>query len=104
MDQLRFVGRVFRRSKNARFFLRVPHIGIARLSLPLVILFIVSTLSGADPTLTQERSKAAKKWIATWTTAPQDVFKGSSTPALVNFAFPNPTTDGVGRRIDHYTR
>ena len=36
--------------------------------------------------------------MATWTTAPQDIFQGSSTPALVNFAFPNPTTDGANNQ------
>jgi hypothetical protein len=42
--------------------------------------------------------QAGKKWAATWTTAPQDVFKGSSTPALVNAAFPNPMTDGANNQ------
>jgi hypothetical protein len=31
---------------------------------------------------------AGKKWVATWTTAPVNTFKGSAAAALVNFAFP----------------
>src|SRR4051812_5389943 len=29
-----------------------------------------------------------RKWAASWTTAPQDVFRGVNAPALANFAFP----------------
>src|SRR5690349_15564325 len=29
-----------------------------------------------------------RKWAASWTTAPQNVFRGVNAPALVNFAFP----------------
>jgi hypothetical protein len=36
--------------------------------------------------------------VATWTTAPQDVVQGSANPALVNFAFPNPTTEGANNQ------
>ena len=34
------------------------------------------------------RGDERKKWVATWTTAPQNIWKGSAAPALVNFAFP----------------
>ncbi len=42
------------------------------------------------------RDRDDRKWVATWTTAPQNVFKGvgaTQTAALVNFAFP-PATGG----------
>jgi hypothetical protein len=34
----------------------------------------------------------SSKWVATWTTAPVNTWKGSTAPALVNFAFPFTTT------------
>jgi hypothetical protein len=39
-------------------------------------------------TQTRTRADERKKWVATWTTSPQDTWKGSAAPALVNFAFP----------------
>jgi hypothetical protein len=50
------------------------------------------------PAFADERGRSEKKWVATWTTAPQDVFQGSSSPALVNFAFPNPTSEGANNQ------
>ena len=38
---------------------------------------------------------AGEKWAATWTTAPQNAFGGS---AALNFAIPNPTTDGANEQ------
>ena len=46
--------------------------------LATLALLLVATSALAEP----------KKWVATWTTAPQNVLKGSAAPALVNFAFP----------------
>jgi hypothetical protein len=37
---------------------------------------------------TANAAKGPRKWAASWTTAPQNTFKGSTAPALVNFAFP----------------
>jgi hypothetical protein len=34
------------------------------------------------------RDRDDRKWAASWTTAPQDVFRGVNAPALANFAFP----------------
>ena len=34
------------------------------------------------------QADGGKKWVASWTTAPSNTFKGSTAPALVNFAFP----------------
>jgi hypothetical protein len=61
---------------------------------------VALTLIGTSlPSSGDERTKPQqKKWAATWTTSPQDVFAGSSTPALVSFAFPNPTTEGANNQ------
>jgi len=99
MDQFRFVGRILRSNANTRLFLRAPQISSTRLLSPLTITALMAaTFSAAYPSLAQERGRSGKKWVATWTTAPQDVFQGSSTPALVNFAFPNPTTEGANNQ------
>src|SRR5579871_56922 len=34
------------------------------------------------------RADEARKWVASWTTAPQNTWKGTTAAALVNFAFP----------------
>jgi hypothetical protein len=50
--------------------------------------FLIASAASAKP--------EPKKWAASWTTAPSDVFKGSGTVqtnALVNWAFPWPTAD-----------
>jgi hypothetical protein len=59
------------------------------------ILLVVAVLSlsagaGAD----RGRGNADRKWVASWTTAPQNIFNGvgaTQTAALVNFAFPAAT-------------
>jgi hypothetical protein len=61
-------------------------------SLSFTNLFFPSAL--AQP-LQGGRGDPDRKWVATWTTAPQDTFKGSSNAALVNFAIPNPLVDGA---------
>jgi GDSL-like Lipase/Acylhydrolase family len=99
MDQFRFVGRILRSNANTRLSVRAPQISSTRFLLPLTITtLMVATFFSAYPSLAQERDRSGKKWVATWTTAPQDVFHGSSTPALVNFAFPNPITDGANNQ------
>jgi GDSL-like Lipase/Acylhydrolase family len=99
MDQFRFAGRILRPNANTRLCVRAPQVSSGRLLLPLAITaLLAATFFLAYPSLAQERDRSGKKWVATWTTAPQDVFKGSSTPALVNFAFPNPTTDGANNQ------
>ncbi len=99
MDQFRFVGRVRRSNANTRPSVRAPQICSTLLLLPLTITALMAAAFwAAQPAFAQERGRSGKKWVATWTTAPQDVFQGSSTPALVNFAFPNPTTDGANNQ------
>src|ERR1700738_2470507 len=99
MDQFRFVGRILRSNANTRLSLRAPQISSTRLLSPLTITALMAaTVWAAHPSLAQERGRSGKKWVATWTTAPQDVFQGSSTPALVNFAFPNPATQGANNQ------
>jgi hypothetical protein len=56
---------------------------------------ILPGIAMISATLSIHAGQPGWKWAASWTTAPQDVFGGSSAPALVNFAFPNPTTVGA---------
>jgi hypothetical protein len=99
MDQFRFVGRIPRSNANTRLSGRASRLfTLFRSSSVTCGLAAVSVLWVADPAFADERGRSDKKWVATWTTAPQDVFSGSSAPALVNFAFPNPTTDGANNQ------
>ena len=50
-------------------------------TLATAALLLLATQAGA-------RADGSKKWVATWTTAPQNAWQGSAAPALVNFAFP----------------
>ncbi|HYZ75053.1 MAG TPA: GDSL-type esterase/lipase family protein [Chthoniobacterales bacterium] len=70
------------------------------MSSPITITALAASIlvSGIYAARAEQQNKRQMKWVATWTTAPQDIFKGSSTPALVNFAFPNPTTDGANNQ------
>lgn len=99
MDPFRFVDRIRRSNTNTRISVRAPRL-FTLLHSVLVIgsLASISLLWIIRPALADERPRPDKKWVATWTTAPQDVFRGSSVPALVNFAFPNPTTDGANNQ------
>jgi hypothetical protein len=67
---------------------------------PLIITVVTAfgILWAVHSSFAQERGRGDRKWVATWTTAPQDVFHGSSTSALVNFAFPDPTTEGANNQ------
>jgi hypothetical protein len=101
MDQFHFVARTRRLNANTRFAARTPRSYLALwqasqlMATALVALNIgIGHLSFGD----ERGGREGKKWAATWTTAPQDVFAGSSTAALVNFAFPNPTTDGANNQ------
>src|SRR5260370_13195357 len=101
MDQFHFVDRMHRLNANTRLAARPPQICLALLRASRIVtpVLVVLTLIGTSlPTFGDERGKQRKKWAAIWTTSPQDVFAGSSTPALVNFAFPNPTTDGANHQ------
>jgi hypothetical protein len=100
MDQFHFVNRM-RLNANTRLAARPPQMWPALLRASQIVtpVLIAFTLIGTSlPGFGDERDKHQKKWAATWTTSPQDVFGGSSTPALVNFAFPNPTTDGANNQ------
>ena len=59
----------------------------------IVSIAIVAAL-GALCFDTAQAAAGGKKWVATWTTAPQNTWKGSAAPALVNFAFPFTATSG----------
>jgi hypothetical protein len=100
MDQFRFVGRICRSNENTRLSGRAPQLRSTLSLLPLLFtpLTAACLLVTARPSFAEEQGKPEKKWAATWTTAPQDIFKGSTTPALVNFAFPNPVTDGANNQ------
>ncbi len=58
---------------------RLRAFGAAALAIAAVLLLA---------TQTRARAGEDRKWVATWTTAPQNNWKGSTAPALVNFAFP----------------
>jgi GDSL-like Lipase/Acylhydrolase family len=60
-----------------------------------LIMLGIALVTGSAPI---QAGQPGWKWAASWTTAPQDVFAGSSTPALVNFAFPDPTTVGASNQ------
>lgn len=101
MDQFHFVDRMHRLNANTRLAARLPQICPALLRVSRIVtsfLVVLTLIETSLPSFGDERGKQRKKWVATWTTAPQDVFAGSSTPALVNFAFPNPTTDGANNQ------
>lgn len=102
MDQFHFVDRMNRLNANTRLAARSPRIGSAllRASQMVTPALVALTLIGTSlPSFGDERGKQPqKKWAATWTSSPQDVFPGSATPALVNFAFPNPSTDGANNQ------
>ncbi len=100
MNQFHFVDHIRRSILHTRLNRCAPQL---RLVLPcsrsiipaLAAITLIGTMSLG---YTQDRVRRDLKWAATWTTAPQDVFRGSSTPALVNFAFPSPTTDGANNQ------
>ncbi len=101
MDQFHFLARTRRLNANTRFAARTPRSCLALwqtsqlMATALVALNIgIGHLSFGD----ERGGRGGKKWAATWTTAPQDVFASSSTAALVNFAFPNPSTDGASNQ------
>jgi hypothetical protein len=105
MEQFNFVDRSTRSNTSTLFAARSPQIGLARFRASQIVTpaLVALTLFGiSHPSLGDEHGKQRpspqKKWAATWTTSPQDVFPGSTTPALVNFAFPNPTTDGANNQ------
>ena len=52
---------------------------------------VLALLALSSRALARDHESADRKWVASWTTAPQNVFKGvgaTQTAALVNFAFP----------------
>jgi hypothetical protein len=53
-----------------------------------IVLAAVLILAGSGAASAKEGGESHRKWVATWATAPQNTFKGSAAPALVNFAFP----------------
>jgi GDSL-like Lipase/Acylhydrolase family len=102
MDQFLFVERIVRPNINTRFAARLPDCccALSRASQRLApVLVALSLLGSVHPGYADDRGQhGGNKWAATWTTAPQDVFPGTSTPALVQFAFPNPTTEGASNQ------
>jgi hypothetical protein len=101
MDESQFVGRRSR-SNALTHPVRTPErcSTFVRASRFIVPALVALTFFGTSHlTFGDERGKPeARKWVATWTSSPQDVFPGSTTPVLVNFAFPNPTTDGANNQ------
>jgi GDSL-like lipase/acylhydrolase family protein len=56
---------------------------IGRTAIGMIVAAALGTLNPVDA-----QTNDGKKWVATWTTAPVNTWKGSSAAALVNFAFP----------------
>jgi hypothetical protein len=101
MEQLQFVDRTHRLDSSTHLAARSPQIGLALLRASQIVtpvLVALTLLGTSHSSLGDERGRQQKKWAATWTTSPQDVFGGSTAAALVNFAFPNPTTDGANNQ------
>jgi hypothetical protein len=101
MDQFYSVARTRRLNANTRFAARTPrnYLALWQASQLLATALVALNIGIGHLSFGDERGgREGKKWAATWTTAPQDVFAGSSTPALVNFAFPNPSTDGANNQ------
>jgi GDSL-like Lipase/Acylhydrolase family len=101
MDQFHFVARNRRLNANTRFAARTPrcYLALWQASQLLATVLVALSLGISHLSFGDERGgREGKKWVATWTTAPQDVFAASTTPALVNFAFPNPSTDGANNQ------
>lgn len=48
----------------------------------------MTTLTVHADNRSDSNKNSHKKWVASWTTAPTTTWKGSTAPALVNFAFP----------------
>lgn len=60
-----------------------------RSALPkLLLVAFAATALGGTASADHDRDHGKKKWVATWTTAPQNTWKGTTAAALVNFAFP----------------
>jgi hypothetical protein len=101
MDQFHFVARNRRLKANTRFAARTPrcYLALWQASQLLATVLVALSLGICHLSFGDERGgREEKKWVATWTTAPQDVFAASTTPALVNLAFPNPSTDGANNQ------
>ena len=101
MDQYHFVDREPRSNRYPHLAARPPQIcpALLRASQIMTPILVALTLLGTShPSYGDERGKQQNKWAATWTSSPQDVFPGSTAAALVNFAFPNPTTDGANNQ------
>jgi hypothetical protein len=101
MEKFHFGDRTNRSKASTHLGARSPQIGLVRFRASQIVTpaLVALTLFGiSHPGLGDERGGQQKKWAATWTTSPQDVFPGSTAAALVNFAFPNPTTDGANNQ------
>jgi GDSL-like Lipase/Acylhydrolase family len=60
--------------------------GSAAIGLATIGITVAATLGLLNPVHAQTNDD--RKWVATWTTSPVNTWKGSTAPALVNFAFP----------------
>ena len=60
--------------------------GSAAIGLATIGITVAAALGLLNPVHAQTND--GRKWVATWTTSPVNTWKGSTAPALVNFAFP----------------
>src|SRR6516225_5725216 len=75
------------------------------LVLSAAILISPPQVDAADQGNSNGNGNSGKKWVASWTTSPQNVYKGNTplTTALANFAFPPDATDPTLRQANNQT-
>jgi len=64
----------------------IPRVAAAWIRCATIAMTVAAAVGLLNPVNAQTNN--GRKWVATWTTAPVNTWKGSGAPALVNFAFP----------------
>ncbi len=67
-------------------------------------MLLLAVCLAASAVAKDDRHDGGKKWVASWTTAPQSTFAGVNAPRLVNLAFPfTPASPGVPATVPQAT-
>jgi len=67
-------------------------------------MLLLAVCLAASAVAKDDRHDGGKKWVASWTTAPQNTFAGVNAPRLVNLAFPfTPASPGVPATVPQAT-
>src|SRR5712692_2328503 len=85
-----------------------PRPGDSNMSKPRNVTFmrmlLLAVCLAASAVAKDDRHDGGKKWVASWTTAPQSTFAGVNAPRLVNLAFPfTPASPGVPATVPQAT-